>query len=347
MRPDPRTSVVAAMLMATAATVTWATAQQPARPVVAVTFTLSEPLPKPPETMTVYEFLPPEVSEVDMRRWTRAFGLGGQIVDRGRNLVVTDGERSLEAFKAPGTGHVRFSDNAWLGAEQAAEGLPSEAEARAKATTFLRQHGLLPENASFSRAHYSEFQRIDAKGVVTAEGRSAISVVFGFLVDGFPVIGPGAEAGVAFGSQGRIIGAATIWRRIRPHRRTTIIAPEEALERLELHWPSGKTRGQATIQTTVRIGEVAVAYYARPGSLPQRRLEPVYVFRGTQEVEGQIGGKRLRERERFEIVIPALPDGETRPMSSWGLPAEESGDRVAPGGDDQSRAERTNSPPIP
>jgi hypothetical protein len=298
--------------------VQWGNAQQPPRPIAVASFDFLSPLPEPPEAMPVYRVLPPEVSRDQMKRWMEAFDLEGEIVGRERQLVVTQGERVLEAFTQSGTGYVRFSDNRSLAVEEVADNLPAEGEAVERAEEFLKQYGLLPENASFAGIGYYEFRRADPKGSVVEEGRSGISVGFAFELDELPVVGPGAKASVAFGADGKIIGAARIWRDSEVGAQVEIISPERALELFKAGWPPEKADSEPAITTVVTISEVEMAYYAGPGPLPQEWIEPVYVFRGFYEMDGTIGERRLHEKDHFQIVIPAVPDGETRPHSNWG-----------------------------
>ncbi len=310
--------VIFAVTLASMGAASLVEAQQPSRPVIVAVFEMVGPMPEAPEAMTVYKVLPPKVSEEVMKRWMAAFELDGEIIDRERQLVVKDEKRVLEVFKQPGTGYVRFSDNAKLAIEEAATNLPSENEAAKKAEAFLTQNGLLPENASFAGIGYYDFRLADQKGVVTSEGKSGISAAFAVELGELPVLGPGAKASVAFGSNGEIIGAARIWREVAADKEVTIISPEDAIERFKAGWPPEKVDGMPEVTTIVTVTELVMAYWAGPGPIPQMWVEPVYVFRGFHETEGEIGKRRIHEREHFEIVIPAVPEGETKPHSSWG-----------------------------
>ncbi len=312
---------VSALILGSLAAASSGEAQQSPRPITVAAFEMVGSMPEPPEAMTVYKVLPPKVSEGAVKRWMAAFGVDGEVVDLKRQFVVKEDKKVLEVFKQPGTGYVRFSDNAKLAVEEAAANLPSESEATEKAEAFLAENGLLPENASFAGIGYYEFKLADQKGTVTREGRSGISVAFAFELGELPVLGPGAKASVAFGSNGEIIGAARIWREVAADKDVTIISPKDALEGFKAGWPPEEVDGTPAIKTVVTITEVVMAYWAGPGSLPQEWIEPVYVFRGYHETEGEVGKRRIHEKEHFQIVIPAVPDGETNPQSSWGPPA--------------------------
>lgn len=153
---------------------------------------------------------------------------------------------------------------------------------------------------------------------MTSEGKSGISVRFSLELNELPVLGPGAKASVAFGSNGEIIGAARIWREVAADKDVKVISPNDALESFKAGWPPEEVDGTSAIKTVVTITEIEMAYWAGPGPLVQEWVEPVYVFRGFFETEGVVGKRRIHEKEHFEIVIPAVPDGETRPQSSWG-----------------------------
>jgi hypothetical protein len=238
------------------------------------------------------------------------FGLEGQIVDRDRQFLVKDQDRVLEVFKQPGTGYLRFSDNEKLAIEKEARNLLSEDEAIAKAKEFLNANGLLPKNTFLAGVGYYEFGEYDSAGKTINEGRSAISVGFGFKIEEMKVEGPGAKASVVFGEGGEIIEASRIWREIKPDKEVKIITLEESFARFRQRWPrqaEPEELRQADIKTEVNVKEVHLTYYAEPGCIPQSRIEPVYIFRGDYQTSGRVGEQEIKEGDYFEIIIPAIP----------------------------------------
>lgn len=279
-------------------------------PTVLASFKLVTPLPKVPENMMVYRTVDPKISREDVMRLMKAFDLEGRVDEREKQFLVKTGDRVLELFKEPGTGYIRFSDNARLTMEEEAENLPSEEEAVKRAQDFLKKNGLLPDNTAFRGVRYYEFATYDSIGKTTSEGKSGLAVGFGFQIEGIKVEGPGAKAGVVFGRDGQIIGASRIWREIRPDKEMKIINPEEAFSIFKQRWPmegAPEELPRAEIRTEVNISEVYVAYYAEPGCIPQSHVEPVYLFKGNYQTSGRVGEREIKESDYFEIMIPAVP----------------------------------------
>lgn len=274
-------------------------------------FTLTIPLPEVPETMTVYASVEPKHSKADVEALMKAFNMDGPINDLRRQFVVKDGEKVLTVYKEPGTGYVRFSNNAKLGGEEKAERLPSKHEAEKVSREFLKTNRLLPDNTFCIGVKYSEYLKYDAKCVVMEKGRTAVSVRYLFTLGQRRVVGPGAKVGLTFGENGQIIGASKIWREIEPAKEMSIRTAEEAFEEFKKRWPeeSGKSEEeQADITTEVHVREFYLAYYAEPGNIPQEFIEPVYVFKGDYLIHSRRKGGEIRERDVFEIMIPAIPD---------------------------------------
>lgn len=291
-----------------------ASEDQPTSPKSAVlaSFKLVRPLPKVPKRMMVYKTVDPKISKEDVLPLMEIFGLSGEIVDRDRQFVVKDRNRVLEVFKQPGTGYLRFGDNAKLAVEKEAKKLLSEDEAIGRGKEFLKTNGLLPENTFLAGVGYHEFSQYNSEGKTITQGKSAISVGFGFKIEEMKVEGPGAKASIVFGEEGEIIGVSRIWREIEPDKKVEIITPEEALAKFKQRWPreaKPEQLRQARIKTEVNVKEVHVTYYAEPGCIPQSHMEPVYVFRGNYQISGRMGEQEIKKSDHFEIIIPAIPKG--------------------------------------
>jgi hypothetical protein len=92
---------------------------------VRTSFSMARPLPEAPDSMMIYETVTPGMRESEVKTLMKAFGIDGKVTDRQRQYMVREGQKVLEIFKEPGTGYLRFSNDARLGAEQKAENLPS------------------------------------------------------------------------------------------------------------------------------------------------------------------------------------------------------------------------------
>ena len=92
---------------------------------------------------------------------------------------------------------------------------------------------------------------------------------------------------------------------------------EKALSYQPLHLPSLQvlahlltTQGQfekAKMKTEVTIKEIYLAYYAKPGCLPQSHIDPVYLFKGDYRTSGRIKEREIKDGDSFEIIISAVP----------------------------------------
>lgn len=280
-------------------------------PEVLASFKLTQPFPRVPEKMMVYAAESPDISTKDVKGWIKTFGLNGEIVKRQKQFVVKDQKKVLEVFFQPATGYLRFSNDAKLAVEEEAKNLPSKEEAIHKAREFLKSHGLLPENTFLAGVGYHEFRKYDLEGKILEQGKSGIKVGFGFTLDGMKVAGPGAKVNVVFGSDGEIIGAARIWRKLRPAKEVKILTPDEALAKFKQRWPAEaepERFQKAKIRTAVNIKKVDLTYFAKPGCVPQLYMEPVYIFNGDYRTSRKPAEEEIRYGDRFTIVIPAIPE---------------------------------------
>ena len=276
---------------------------------VFASFNLMQSMPEVPLEMPIYKTITPKFSEEYIEKLMHLFELEGKIVDHRRQYLIRNQERVLEIFKEPGTGFIRYCDDAKLLAESEAKNLPSEVEAKKRAEEFLKSNGLLPENTFFAGIGYSGFKEHNSEGEEVRKGKTSIAVGFGFKIGEMKVIGPGAKASVVFGENGEIIKASKIWREIKLDKKMKIITPEEAFELFKKRWPREGDPGQledASIKTEVNINEIYFTYYTKPGSIPQDYIEPAYLFTGDYTITEK-KEEEIRDRDEFSIMIPAIP----------------------------------------
>jgi hypothetical protein len=291
------------------------------------TFSHEYLIPEVPDTMMVYQTVDPQITEEDMIPLLEAFNIDSDIVDRGKQFVAKEGKtfikafnreygsnyKILEVFNQPGTGYLRFTDTTKQRFEDKAENLPSKDEAIDRAEAFLRSNNLLPENAFFTRVGYDEFEKFDSEGSTIETGVSAISVAFGFTIDGMKVEGSGAKITVTFGDDSEIISVLKCWREIKPDQQKAVIPLEEVFRSFKDRWPKEavepKQLEQADLVTKVTIKEIYIAYYTEPGCIPQNHIKPVYVFKGNYKVR-TIDEPEIEDCDtcdyNFIIFLPAV-----------------------------------------
>jgi len=277
---------------------------------VRASFSMARSLPEAPDSMMIYETITPGINESELKTLMKAFGINGKVTDRQRQYVVREGQKVLEIFKEPGTGYLRFSNDAKLGTEQKAENLPSRDEAVEKAKAFLEAQGMMHNDMFLADVSYFESAKYDSQSKTIEEGKSAIKVGFGFSLEGMKVEGPGAKASVVFGANSEIIGFSWIWRKMKPYKKVKIISPDEALAKFKRRWPAEgdpEQMKQAATNTRVNIKDVRLTYFAEPGCIPQMHVKPVYIFEGDYVVTRGTGENAVQEGDRFVIVVPAVP----------------------------------------
>lgn len=276
-------------------------------------FHFERTVPGFPPRMTVYRTSKPSISEEHVRPLLALLNINSEIRNIEDMLFADDGTRVLHASKLPHTGYLRYADDDKLSRKTKAQGLPSEDEAIARATRILVEHGLMPDATITPRTDYLRYGVIDSEGRWLEHGENALAVGFTFRVDGYRFVGPGAKAGVVFGENGEIIALSRIWRDIEADRKVPIISVRDAVDRFKKRWPpedDHAARRRPDILTTVRIEEVFPAYFAKPGTIEQQFLEPVYVFNGKYSVRGQAGDETIEDNDSFRIVIPAMGNRE-------------------------------------
>jgi hypothetical protein len=277
-------------------------------PIVRSVFQIATPLPSPPPEMLVYRPRTSAVSIETIGQLVRSLQLHGEIVERDGLTFVKDGDRTIEWFTGQGTGYLRYCDDERLSAQTVATNLPSEATAIELARRFLTAHGLLPDAPRGTNTGYFQFGVIGSAGGFVSEGRTALAIGFTFALDGYPVEGPGAKAGVVFGEEGKILAVSRIWRDVEPEARIPIVPVAEALAHFKANWAQEMLPDEQPspdILVSVFANRAYLAYFARPGMLPETLLRPVYVFNGKYTVRGKGEWEAVSYVCPFQIRVDA------------------------------------------
>ena len=178
--------------------------------------------------------------------------------------------------------------------------LPEAQQSVFLAEEFLRRHGIAPRDRSqLKMVHLGGLR---STGVI--DGRRAgavidelVTVNFGRVVDGVPVIGPGSKIVVNVGDKGEIMGAIRRWRELNYATKTTV-RPEE---RWSLQEAEEMARQQIIAEygegTSYRILASGKRYYDNNGKV----LQPVYAF----EVEIVLKDQKVSPFN-YLCVIPML-----------------------------------------
>lgn len=275
-------------------------------------FEIVKPFPEVPDKLMVYKTVKPNISVESVKQFMSSCNIKGKIEDHEVHYIVKEDQLILDVYTEKGTGYIRFSNNRELGKEKKADNLPAEETAIKKAESFLKKDFQLPAHSVLAGMGYNEFHSFDSKGNLVEKGRTGIVIGFKFFLNELPVQGPGAKAGVVFGEDGKIIGASKIWRETKPFKKRRIKTPQEAFEEFKKLWPeeaNSKVINDGLIFTDVFIRDCYPAYYAEPGRLEQPYINPFYFFKGDFIIyEIKNGQKKPKEKDVFEIKIPAIPE---------------------------------------
>jgi hypothetical protein len=215
-----------------------------------------------------------------------ALGIEAELVEQGENIWSANGNGSL--FVSPD--YIQFSSQEPIG-----EGdLPTDKDAIAFASEFLRLSGLLPPNlGDGSVANRSD----EAKRIVVQYGPQEP----GNVLSAYPGIT------VTLGPGGVVLEAVKRWAIVQRSDVYQLRSPNEAWQQvqsnqgyIEADIPEDEAPAGATITGTVTYNNVSIAYTTSGPAGGDQYLQPIFVFRGRVRLED--GDKTYAIR----TYVPAL-----------------------------------------
>lgn len=218
--------------------------------------------------------------------------------------VLRNGKRVVELASASGL--VWAADESQLWKPSVKADLPTEADALAKASEFLKRNQLLPElHAPFSYGkpvvggtHYA--LRQSGK----RENRQLdVQVSYPVYVNKVPLVGGGSDISVTLGHKGHVIAFNGGWRTITGEFDVKVIDPKMITEQFHA----------LTSHMKIESFDMTLAYYAAPSFTSQEFLYPVYVCRAT----ALFGKQRVPLRQIMLAATdfgPPLCFGEPQPQ---------------------------------
>jgi len=155
---------------------------------------------------------------------------------------------------------------------------PLKSEAPALAEIALKPYGGLPLDAVLSGVFISEQITQKSSGEITKSEPIATFVGYRKLIDGMPVVGERDHISVVLGENGELLELRKRWRTLeKTGESVRIITPDKAVEKLK----HGETYTKLQSPTNARIDDVRLGYYEKPGNIREVTLEPVWVFKST------------------------------------------------------------------
>jgi hypothetical protein len=157
--------------------------------------------------------------------------------------------------------------------------IPSESEAIPLAEKALEKYGGLPKDAVLSKVEQVSIKKYNlSSGLIEAQYPRSTQVIYMQIVNGSPVIGPGAEINIELGENGELLHIEKAWRDLEYDREVPIISAAEGFEKLKkgdlLEIPQSSLGGLV-------ISEIRLGYYAEHREKDQKAYAPVWIFYGT------------------------------------------------------------------
>lgn len=236
--------------------------------------TFKTPLPRDiPAKARVYTVPAPKVSATSLKSVARGIGLGSadfDLLTSKDRMGYQGGRWQIELQRASGALQAIDVDRYGVDTGKAFE--LTDRRAQGLATKFLQHSQLVPlASARAVKVTHLRGADADVKGETLTERLLDAGVVFGRMVDGLPVTGPGGLAMVHLDPGGAVVGLRSTWRPLGKSAGMVKIRPIDwAVEGLEK-------------ETQGLIGKVSVLKaqfgYFEWGPLDRQTvLEPVYAF---------------------------------------------------------------------
>ncbi len=249
--------------------------------------------------LPLYATVPPAWNAERVGELSARLGVRGDAKDEGVWFVVRDGKSTLEIYQASHSLRLQ-RDEFDAEARKPIEGKLDRERAIAVAQRF---HEMVASQQSRPEVHsVSELEVQIATREKPAPRQSVVGlqVNLRYVVDGLPLVGPGAKAQVTVGRDGEIGQAYRFWREFKQEARVASVQAGRALERFAATPLIASLPESASVEvTSIQLGLLCL-----PPSEAQGVLVPAYVVRGEISTE-------LLPRYQFVRYVAAAEIDET------------------------------------
>ncbi len=261
------------------------------------TIVMNTVLPKPVDSIMVYKVVQPHYTRQDIISLGEKFNMSPSDDMKGGadGFGRASKDRSIQAYIST-TGFVEYHNSNrahTINPLDVPENLPSDEEAIAIATKFLKDRDLLPEGAVSNGVTHGKITRSEVGNQIVEW--EDIEVWFDRELNGYPV--EGTQLMLAIGGHGDVLEYFTNWRTYEPYKEFAVKAPEHALEELKT---TGVPVGM-NIPDNFMINKMYLGYHTKAGAYTENYLEPVWVFKGNV----MVNGSSVMYMEQF---VPALKE---------------------------------------
>ncbi len=217
--------------------------------------------PEMPEKMLVYKTVPPKnVTEAYVRELAQNYF--DMPTDAGFNRNGRYYKLKTEAYifqfdSSTGFFNIFKYEEARAKLSKDRKDYPTNEECKRIAREYLKERGLLPEDAYLSGLTDCNINSV-----------GAMCVWFARTIDGYKTCGPGSEILIEIGVDGEITKVSKRWLELEPYKLAPIITAKEAFKELQHGNPFLATSGG-------KVTKITLAYLTPPGGA---YIQPVYYF---------------------------------------------------------------------
>ncbi len=218
-----------------------------------------------------------------LKSLSKIFGISGQAANDGEKMILAERSKSVSIYQASNSFWYQDDDFFAREDKKFSQKLPDAKNAQEKALKFLRENGLLLNNAAFHSVTHTTIVATKPDEKRGDEYNTEVHVNFRYSLDGLPVFGPGAKTRVSFVSDKINSGVYHFWREVTQEKKTRdLIDPELALE---IHAKNFRFASLKEGAAKVTIKKVELGYFAVSPTELQRALIPVYKISGIISTE--------------------------------------------------------------
>ncbi|SFG98076.1 hypothetical protein SAMN05660649_03375 [Desulfotomaculum arcticum] len=247
-------------------------------------------IPQTPSEMKVYIVKDAKLSKDDMKKYTSNLGINGDIKENDGKYAVIDAVYGTTSFTLDKkTGSFNYYTKELADAIKPINNLLTDEEYKDIAEKFLKEKGLMKEGA-----YYRKTLRHTIGKTNQPEQVCLVEAVFTRDLNEIPWTGVGPKMSVYFGDNGKIIGAASVWRDIEEFEDYPLISPQQAMEQI--------TKGNATVylenvpEATGEIENIELIYLNRSLGYNQKYVIPHYMLQG-----------HTPDGHKFKAITRAIP----------------------------------------
>lgn len=212
-----------------------------------------------------------------VKLYSMLFKTSTPVQEFGSFVLFREAEHSLELFRLSHS--LRWTHNTLAHRESAPKAaLPAEKEVQKLAAKALQDYQIDSANAKFQSIAYSQVVVATAPGGKKAVRNTEAHAIYGFSLDGIPVVGPGAKLRASFVEEGQMSQLLHFWRQPAKGKAVRIKTPQQALERFAQDPRFMRLSAETAV---VDIQDIEFNYYALSPSDFQQYLIPVYSVKGT------------------------------------------------------------------